>query len=479
MYGCVSSILWDLFDPANDDTFSLGIKNLWDKINSDKYDSVAELYSFLKDNSVDAANLFGAVGYCVDDKIPNNKCDSNEDRGKSNWDAFTTLVPPHLVEGVEVPPLLFNYPDLRSSPSDEEIPEAALHLEFKDDGGQPVNNVLILVEFTEEDGTVWSYEGFSSESDTLFGFHINDLATASIKFLADGFESEEITFDSDEYMNGYIDTSTPNALGFSITFKPSGVPIGSGGGGGGDKTAPNFKSMSVFGAKSLQEDGTYGFGGILEQEILLTNDMPTAIIEAGTDVTFRLLLYENSGKQGLNHITLYILDQADVTVQQSEEFLRYDDGKITLKDSNGIFSNGNISFVERGGDLEVVFEFTAKNPMPLSDIIIRAWDYNRNMEQAKFYDAIEIVPSSEETVEFGGKIEGQQPLWSNEMLSGWAGYSENSVSDSELLSQIGIEGQQIPSWFKNKMAKWVIDGTVTHQELVNAMKFFENIGLLT
>ncbi|MCZ6582477.1 MAG: DUF11 domain-containing protein, partial [Thaumarchaeota archaeon] len=160
----VSSVLWDLYDPANDDTFSLGIKPLWDKINSDEYVNVATLHSFLKDNSVDAASLFGAVGYCEDDKIPNNECDINEDRAKSNWNAFTTLVP------AAKSPLLFNYPDIRSSPSDEEIPQAALHLEFRDDSGQPVNNVLILVEFTEEDGTVWSYEGFSSESDTLFGF---------------------------------------------------------------------------------------------------------------------------------------------------------------------------------------------------------------------------------------------------------------------------------------------------------------------
>jgi len=295
-----------------------------------------------------------------------------------------------------------------------------------------------------------------------------------------GEDITSISFDLD--LSGQVECFRGEGSAAMLILSPPApvaAAVSGGGGGGGDKTAPNFKSMSVFGAKSLQEDGTYGFGGILKKEILLTNDMPTAIIEAGTDVTFRLLLHENSGKQGLQHITLYILDQADVTVQQSEEFLRYDNGKVTLKDSNGIFSNGNISFVERGADVEVVFEFTAKTPMPLSDIIIRAWDSNKNMKQAKFYDAIEIVPSSEETFEFGGKIEGLQPLWSNEMLSGWAGYSEKPVSDSELLSQIGIEGQQIPSWFKNKVAKWVIDGTVTHQELVNAMKFFENTGLLT
>jgi len=281
--------------------------------------------------------------------------------------------------------------------------------------------------------------------------------------------------------------------GLSITLTSSAnliVEAGGGSSSGGDRTPPKFTTVSIFGAKSLQEDGTIGFGGILQKEIKLVNSMPTAVVETGTDITFRVLLYENGGKDALSHITLYTnVHNSNSKISDSDTYLRYNDGEVTLKDPNGIFSIGNISFVQRDSSIEVVFELTAEKTMDLSDIFVRAWDNKRNSVDAKFVDAIEIIPGQEQTIEFGGTI-GQsedsesEPEMDFDGLDGilpkWAGYSSESVSDSEFLSQIGIEGQQIPSWFKkSNIGKWVIDGTVTQQELVNAIKYFGNTGLLT
>jgi len=267
----------------------------------------------------------------------------------------------------------------------------------------------------------------------------------------------------------------------------------SGGSSGGDRTPPKLDTVSIFGAKSLQKDGTLGFGGILQKEIKLVNSMPTAIVETGTDITFRVLLYENGGKDALSHITLYTnVHNSNSKVSDSDTYLRYNDGEVTLKDPNGIFSKGNISFVQRGSSVEVVFELTTEKTMELSDILVRAWDNKRNSVDAKFVDAIKIVPGTQQTVEtesdtkqtieFGGTVSQQddsEPLLNMQIIKDWGGFSNNSVSDSEMLSYLGIEGDYVPSWMKHsKITKWVLDGKVTQQELVNALKYLEKEGWL-
>jgi len=299
---------------------------------------------------------------------------------------------------------------------------------------------------------------------------------------------------------------TKHLTSFS-TFSSS--PIPSGGGDGGDETPPDFKSISVFGARTIHEDGTLGFGGVLKQDIKFTNSMPTVLVQKGNDVSIRILINENSGKQAIKHITMYTnVAGPQSNVYNSDTFLRYDSGKITIKDTNDIFSNENISFVERGGDVEAVFEFTADKTMPLSDIIFRVWDDSRNMKETKFVDAIQIIEDSVKIMPFGGKIIELQtdeplidpepesvfdtetpnqlkvqtvpemdpePLMSLDVLSGWAGYSNENISDSEFLNHVGIDGEKIPSWFKNKIGKWVLEGEITQQELVNALKFLNKI----
>jgi len=121
----------------------------------------------------------------------------------------------------------------------------------------------------------------------------------------------------------------------------------------------------------------------------------------------------------------------------------------------------------------------------------RAWDNKRNSVDAKFVDAIEIIPGTQqtvesdtqETIEFGGILSQQddsKPLLDMQMIKDWGGFSNNSVSDSEILSYLEIEGYHVPSWMKDsKIVKWVLDEKVTQQELVNALKYLEKEGLTT
>ena len=271
------------------------------------------------------------------------------------------------------------------------------------------------------------------------------------------------------------------------------APQTGGGGSSGDHTAPTFNTFSVTGAKTQQEDGTIGFGGILSQEIQLTNKMPTAIVEIDNQIQLRILLYENSGTSALEHIALYTNLHDKERIDKSDTYVEYDKGKpIKIVNKNGYLSDADISFVQRNNNLEAVFSLTFAKPMDASNIIVRAWDTNRNSRDAIFLDAIKVeqgqtiqVPSNIPELQPEVKPESDlvkmdpEPLLSVPLLKQWAGFSEDSVSDEEFLKSLGFEGTKIPSWFKkSQVAKWVIEETISQRELLDTLKFFENSGLL-
>ena len=131
--------------------------------------------------------------------------------------------------------------------------------------------------------------------------------------------------------------------------------------------------------------------------------------------------------------------------------------------------------------------------MDSSDIIIRAWDTNRNSRDAIFFNAIRVeqvesplVPNNISELQPEVKPESDlvkmdpEPLLSIPMLKQWAGFSEDSVSDEEFLKNLGLDGTQIPSWFKkSQVAKWVIEEIISQRELLDTLKFFEKSGLLS
>ncbi|HXV66195.1 MAG TPA: hypothetical protein VD731_03050 [Nitrosopumilaceae archaeon] len=342
-----------------------------------------------------------------------------------------------------------------------------------------------------------SLVGFTSEK---IDFTIDSPVTDAVLTIS-GTEIDGVTLDgavSGYTYNGIVNTITINSatlVSIYFTNAPL-VPQTGSGGSSGDQTAPTFNTFSVTGAKTLQEDGTIGFGGILSQEIQLTNKMPTAIVDTGTQIQLRVLLYENSGTSALQHIGLYTNLKNNERIDKSDTYVEYDKGKpIKIVDKNGFLSDADVSFVQRNNNLEAVFSLTFAKQMDTSNIIVRAWDIHRNSRDAVFLDAIKVeqVQTIQDTSNLPDlesekdetKLESDliqidpEPLLSFSLLRQWAGYSEGYVSDEEFLKNLGIEGTKIPSWFKkSEVSKWVIDQTISQRELLDTLKFFESTGLL-
>jgi hypothetical protein len=312
-----------------------------------------------------------------------------------------------------------------------------------------------------------------------------------------GTEIDGVTLDgavSSFTYDGIVNTITINSATLvSIYFSNAPLaPQTGGGGSSGDRTAPTFNTFSVTGAKTLQEDGTIGFGGILSQEIQLTNKMPTAIVETGNEIQLRVLLYENSGTSALQHIALYTNLHDKDRIDKSDTYVQYDKGKpITIVDKNGYLSDTKVSFVQRNNNVEWVFSLTFAKPMDTSNIIVRAWDIDRNSRDAIFLNAIKVeqaqlAPSEKPESQPEVKQESDlvkmdpEPLLSFSLLKQWSGYSEGYVPDEEFLKNLGLQGTKIPSWFKkSQVAKWVIEETISQRELLDTLKFFEKGGLLS
>jgi hypothetical protein len=59
----------------------------------------------------------------------------------------------------------------------------------------------------------------------------------------------------------------------------------------------------------------------------------------------------------------------------------------------------------------------------------------------------------------------------------WVGNSSSSINDEQLLSDVGISGANIPSWFK-KVAIWFVDEETSPQEFVDALKYMHEKGII-
>jgi len=152
-----------------------------------------------------------------------------------------------------------------------------------------------------------------------------------------------------------------------------------------------------------------------------------------------------------------------------------------------MFKDADISILDNGPMLEVEFTLTFEKPMKESDIVVRAWNIQKSSWDTRFVKAIEVVEDLEpELVEVPSDIKDEiiEEITTNKFeidpqtFEKWAGYSEQSISDSELLVQIGIAGKSIPSWYKETVANWIYTGEVSYDDFVNAIKFFEKQKLL-
>lgn len=162
------------------------------------------------------------------------------------------------------------------------------------------------------------------------------------------------------------------------------------------------------------------------------------------------------------------------------------DGKSSY-DPNRNIQNYTVSVQEKDDKLEVTFNIIFVKPIGENDIVIIAWDSNRNGLNSKIYDAWNITGNEyvikdeplfllvepEEIEEF---VEDEKRL---DILDKWAGYHSESASDSEILKTFGIEGNHIPQWVKKTFGVGIHKEQLTEENLRVVLEYLKQNDIVT
>ncbi|MEX0657264.1 MAG: hypothetical protein WD154_06945 [Nitrosopumilaceae archaeon] len=262
-----------------------------------------------------------------------------------------------------------------------------------------------------------------------------------------------------------------------------------GGSSGIDGTAPSFTQAFK------ENEYPLVIGNTIYPRLGYYNEKTeTARLETQTQVPIKLLMYENIGTHNVQHVALYMsLHGSIVEAHKSDTWIVYEKNRsLEINDPHGFIADVSTATSIKGDKFEVVFNIIFAKPMEKSNLVIVAWDYNRNARTITVLDAFEVT-ESKKTTEAGKKM-FEQPTQSQsevemvpepgidvmfedqkETIQKWAGYHTMSASDSELLDALNIKLDNkdivIPNWIKNNLAKWTLDEKISFKEFRKAIEY--------
>jgi YVTN family beta-propeller protein len=223
-----------------------------------------------------------------------------------------------------------------------------------------------------------------------------------------------------------------------------------------------------------------------------TNTIPTITEETGKPIHLKLLMYESAGPSDIEHVALYTnLQGINPDISNLVNSIIYENGQpLQITDPNKIFKSANVTTSQVDNKLQLSLDITFAKPMPKSDIVIRAWDTKKYSSDIIILNALQVTQQNNDTIKDSTPTQTKQSSVINlnnsttnsedhlmDAIKQWGGYTSTSISDSQLLDNIGIKGQHIPSWVL-KTTKWVVSGDVSEQEFENAITYLYNINII-
>ena len=325
----------------------------------------------------------------------------------------------------------------------------------------------------------------SDKQSFLDSFTLSD-SLATKKSLSTSL-SDSISF-SDSVSTKRSTESLSDSVGLSDSVSVSrtnnqNVPPTSTGGGGisGSATSPSF-SGSAF----SESEYPLSLDGKNYKLQSYTNSIPTATFETGKPVKLSLLSFSNSGPDSIQHVALYTnLYGANSDISQSDTYIIYEKGQVMqVVDPHRLFGHVQINTTPVGNKLQIVFDIAFAKSMDKSNIVVRMWDAYRNSVDTKILNAWQIIQSTPEVQSTNVANQPHPTIIPSETqdamssIRKWGGYSPTSISDSQLLEDLGMSGTHIPSWFM-KTTKWVVTSEIGQQDFLNALKYMHDHGMIT
>lgn len=230
----VASLLWDIYDDAQEDPVNISLASLWGILTNPNnnpnptnppyiFTTMADLYALLRNseilNPLHIDVLFARRDICIDanqDKV----CDGQDSIfGRTAWTAVTesrtTFGYPYS-----------GYPYGDSRPAIPLIPGWALSVNARDDGGSTVDDLRMSVQIIPSAGRVYGYTTHLRQGSSLVGFYMPHPSRAVLTFTKSGFSPAVVEFTSDQYLAGVRNPDNPFALAIDpVLGRGNAVPV--------------------------------------------------------------------------------------------------------------------------------------------------------------------------------------------------------------------------------------------------------------
>lgn len=295
----------------------------------------------------------------------------------------------------------------------------------------------------------------------------------------------------------------------------------SGGGSSGKSVAPSFTQQTIGSEPNTSPTGlilTFNSqkflineSGRLEQQQETTTKIPEKpnlfSTSTGEQVKLKFKVNAPLGVDDILHVEFHTNQKgAQVTgLAKSDTAIIYDKyKKLEVLNSNGIFSNTNISLSDAGGGfVEITIDMTFAKPIGTSDIVIRLWNEARHSLQLHVADAINVeektkgsenaspsqkqeqienesVQPPENPQDKKEDVVSRDSVLDTSTIEKWAGFSSESVSDKQLLDMLGIESktETMPNWLKN-LGRFVHEKSITPHDVENALRYMAKQGVFS
>ena len=297
-------------------------------------------------------------------------------------------------------------------------------------------------------------------------------------------------------------TSSDSLASSRIAAPPAAHPSG----GGPQPPAPSFTSYGT-------NEYPLQINGNLYSSTSLAQGFTPVPVQTGQQVSITVRLYDSAGPTDISHVALY-MDFSDPSHNPvfANTGIVYDTSGNQILNTNGNIKSYSITTAAENQKLAVTFNIVFAKPIGTQDIIMRAWNTYGSSQDTAFLHALNIVnsptqapttpapttpapttpapttqatptpapttqatptqaPTTQATPTQAPTADLMQPI------KDWGGYSPHPITNSELLSDIGIKGHMIPTWVM-KTTKWVVNGEETPQEFITAIKYMSEKGII-
>ena len=175
----------------------------------------------------------------------------------------------------------------------------------------------------------------------------------------------------------------------------------------------------------------------------------------------------------------------------------YDRKSVRVSDPQGLTSGASLEFRQDPADpskKKFVLGISFAEPVGRTSVVVRTWNTAGEITTVRVSDALDVAAGPRpdgwpktvvdpEPVEVPVRYVDPEPGTGGfsgselRILTAWGGYSAEYVGDAEFLGAFGFEGNTVPGYLKG-MANWFIDGDLDRQDLIRALEYLEERGLL-